>query len=511
MPIRFSAPMSAILKNTTINYVRILTLFYFVVKGLVVSILTCGSFPYLFYYLDTSGYEYQLYSTLPLLPWSCKAVVGILTDLYPIGGYHKKWYAIAAAFTLPFWLMGMVLSSTPTVYSGMGTLASTSIMILDALMEGELMYNVRFRRADKGTLSYTLQCTMFGSIFGPIVIGMSASNIQNVGNIRYAFIATVFMVLPFSIILLRNTNAVFAGDTVSTSLNERMIQTESSKTTIMPYNKKETIFGVYLTLMSIVTYLVLLFEVIPVVSFVYILCVIVTTCVMITITYDNVEYLRHLCLIGFLVGVVRLDISGIFDTYFTAQNDNCIIDGPKFDFMFYITATAVLGGLVGAAISYLYRVNFIKNFDVRSTVLVSTLLYGCASIGDIIIIKRWNITVLHMSDKATFLLWEALFSEGLAMGISIPLMTLTSLAVKRGAATLTAMNVISCMNAGGIVSRVLGMYAMEQFNVHSTENYGCNFDHLVELVEFARLIVPLFGIPLYYLFLPNAIIDQKSN
>jgi hypothetical protein len=518
------ANMSQLLDNTPKSFVRTLVLFYLVVKGLVGSVLLFGSFPYYFYYYNVTGIEYQMYTTLGLLPWGCKSVIGLLTDNHPIRGYHKRWYAYIAAVALPLWLVGIAASDNPDVMAVMMTGASTSIMTLDALIEGQYMSNVRFRNADKGTASFTWQCIMAGSMIGPVIIGLCSSGPEDVANIRYAFVATIFLSLPFSFMVLRYPANVFNDDAVVTDLNKSILRDDDEdartthgftnggmiQTTRGP-NNGEKALAFLLFAGSIVMFITLFMNINPVIPFTGALVFSILLVLMLEGVYADHEGLRHTCIFGFLNEALHLNISGAMDSYYTSQNDNCVMNGPGFDFIFYITVAAIVGGFVGVIVSYTYRRHILHRFEVRSTVVTSIIAWGCTSVVDIIIVKRWNITVLGIPDWLMFLLGDVVFSQAMSMSVLLPLMSLTSTAVIRGVATLTSMNTLSCQNIGSSVGRVFGIYLTYILGVHSTEERGCNFDNLVALIVVARIIIPLLAVPLCYFFLPNAVLRQNTK
>lgn len=524
--------MSTWLHNTPVQYVRILTVFYFLIKGVVATTLLFGSFPFYFYYHDVSGRQYQTYVTMGLLPWGCKSVIGILTDTYPIYGYHKRWYAYIAAALLPVWILGAVLGKTPDLTAVMLTGASSSLMTLDALMEVQYMSNVRFHDCDKGTASYTWQCTMAGSIIGPVIIGMCAREPRDAGNIRYAFASTIVLALPFVYMVLFRPATLFPNDQVKTALSEPMLaevddplaeyhdddvakslpknhRRASSKSMRGPTLAEKTL--AYLLLGGSISMFVLLFIDTPVYAFAGALIFTVLLLVVLNIAYRDEEGLRHTCIFGFLNEALHLDISGAVDTYFTTQNDNCVIGGPRFDFLFYITVAAVVSGLVGTFMSWLYRKHLIRKFEVRGTVVVALVAWGCTSVADIVIVKKWNESVLGVQAWVVFMFGDVVSSQAWSMVVLLPLMSLTSTAVIDGVAALTSMNTLSCQNIGSSVGRIFGLYLTHLFNVHATEARGCNFDYLVPLIIFARMIIPMYAVPLCYSLLPNAILEQRHH
>lgn len=520
MVVDTSAPlrpyMSSVLSNTTKPYVETLTIFYVLVKGMAGSILILGSFPYFYYFFDVSGIEYQINVTIILLPWGCKSCIGILTDMCPIRGYHKRWYAYISAVTLPLWIFCAFIST----YSGLFTFfmcgASTCMMTLDALMESQFMSNVRFQNSDKGTTSYAWQCTMAGSIIGQIIIGIMARGPEDAENVKYAFLVAMFVVIPFVIMLILTPNTVFPSDLVSTEINRPMMhETNNNKHSVQRTHHNEGRKPKYSELMlavllfaTTIIMFVLLFIGDPNVAFTGALIFSVLILLFISIAYEDNEGLRHTCLLGFLNEALHFNISGAIDTWYTSQNDNCVIGGPRFNFLFYITASSTIAGLVGMTVAWLHRRYFIHRYEVRNTLIVALLVWGCASIADISIIRGWNTSLLGIDSWVMFLFGDVVLTPAMSMMVMLPLVALTSMGVEKGVVTLTSMNVISCQNIGTSIGRVFGLFTMHVMNVYATENNGCNYDNLVPLIITTRMVMPLLVIPMCYMFSPNAILEQ---
>lgn len=70
----------------------LLTSVYLGVKGFLSAMITKSQNPFYLTYLGTDATTYQLLATVSRTPWSMKALIGVLSDTFPIQGYHKKWY-----------------------------------------------------------------------------------------------------------------------------------------------------------------------------------------------------------------------------------------------------------------------------------------------------------------------------------------------------------------------------------------------------------------------------------
>ena len=111
--------------GTTPLYNGILAAFYMAVEGIIGSMFFYGSLPLFFYYYEVSVLDYQKVLTVGMLPWSCKPFPAVISELFPIRGKHKQWYAASVSTLIPFFILGVVLSKKPTDATVFFTITST--------------------------------------------------------------------------------------------------------------------------------------------------------------------------------------------------------------------------------------------------------------------------------------------------------------------------------------------------------------------------------------------------
>ena len=56
------------------------------------SLVGTAALPYSQKYLRFSAVEMQRYGIVAMFPWTVKPIMGMVSDLVPIGGYHKRYY-----------------------------------------------------------------------------------------------------------------------------------------------------------------------------------------------------------------------------------------------------------------------------------------------------------------------------------------------------------------------------------------------------------------------------------
>jgi len=128
LPTMLRAYVRGVGDNFGWRFLAVLASAYVGVKGLV-NILTISNFlPYFRDVLDIRGAQYQALFTVARLPSSLKALIGMLSDTVPIGGYHKRYYIVLAG------LMGglacVLLAVLPLQDFGGGALAASLVFLV---------------------------------------------------------------------------------------------------------------------------------------------------------------------------------------------------------------------------------------------------------------------------------------------------------------------------------------------------------------------------------------------
>jgi len=94
------------------RFLRFLITVYFGVKGVSFAIITAVTLP-IFQRMGVSGNDYQLAAMVANSPWSTKGFIGVLSDCFPLGRYHKRGYL--QLFSAVGLLGGIGLAVAPTL------------------------------------------------------------------------------------------------------------------------------------------------------------------------------------------------------------------------------------------------------------------------------------------------------------------------------------------------------------------------------------------------------------
>ena len=79
-----------------VKFLILLSSVYLLVKGFLVQVIQTADLPYFRDYLGVGAAEYQRLQVFYMTPWAAKALIGTISDLFPLGGFHKRNYCLLA-------------------------------------------------------------------------------------------------------------------------------------------------------------------------------------------------------------------------------------------------------------------------------------------------------------------------------------------------------------------------------------------------------------------------------
>eukprot|EP01043_Picozoa_sp_COSAG02_P022720 COSAG02_NODE_1189_length_13995_cov_7.850101_6_plen_328_part_00 len=235
----------------------------------------------------------------------------------------------------------------------------------------------------------------------------------------------------------------------------------------------------------------------------------------------------------FLTQALYFSTSGASDYWMTAD-EGCVPGGPHFSYTYYSTFTSVVGSIFSIIGVALFQ-RTLSGWDFRPVFWVTTMIRVMASLADIVMVKRWNVTVLGISDKVFYLLGDAIvyqvvytldFMPGVGACLELwlidrchnasqtKLMTclhvvLTSkLCPKHVEATIYAI-LAGYQNFGQQVARTGGVFLMEALEVvperlEDGGTTGCQFDGMPLLLLLSHTLLPLLTVPMTFVLIPDS-------
>merc|ERR1712159_51780 len=130
---------------------------------------------------------------------------------------------------------------------------------------------------------------------------------------------------------------------------------------------------------------------------------------------------------------------------------------------------------------YLFQI-FFSNANVRFTFWMSALLSSLASVGDYVIVRRWNID-WGISDKAFYLIGDTILEPMVGMMAAMPSVVLMSKMCPENMEASMFAILASFNNLGSSLSSALGVFAMDFVGIHTdlSDAGACDFSGLPSL------------------------------
>jgi folate/biopterin transporter len=480
----------------------------FGLKGAMLGVIGTSALPYAQNYLKLSAKELQRYGIVAAFPWTVKPIIGMTSDLFPIGGYHKRYYI---ALTSIIGSAAIIMLAMTDFKPGMGPMyvlgllaVNAQVATADLLTEGKYTERMRENPSKSSDMvSFVWMCITLGGVFATVVSFFSIRS-KNYNSL-------LWIAVPLS------AQAVF------TSLagwlpEEKVGEPDAESATKRAQGKELWLKNFAVFAMSI--FMAFMCLLLAVVQFLQLSNSYVDLAVTLGVTFV-LSVSMYLCLprpianvtfFLFLTSVLSVSFGSAMSYWFTVD-EKCLPDGPHFDYLFYSVYTSIIARVCGAIGIYLFQV-FFSNANVRFAFWMSAILSSVASIGDYIIVHRWN-KQWGISDKAFYLVGDTILEPIVGMMASMPSVVLMSkMCPENMEATMFAI-LASFSNLGGSLSSALGVFAMDlagiKTDLKSSEGGSCDFSGLPNLIFYCGILFPLISIPLTFVFVPNINMQDVVN
>lgn len=178
------------------RFILILVSSYVGVRGVAHRLVLSAYLPYMRVTAKvTNASLYQAYFTVLNLPWSLKASIGLISDVLPVAGYHKRYYVLGSA------VLGStacaVLAGAPIARIGGGVTAAVLLFFLsleiatgtwkwDAEGKGTLAEEGECpRKCSSLRLTQCSTCGVLGGSLGIIVVAALTSGQSTCSSREY--------------------------------------------------------------------------------------------------------------------------------------------------------------------------------------------------------------------------------------------------------------------------------------------------------------------------------------
>jgi len=469
---------------------------YLLVKGLMMSVLGLIKLSYCKKSLGIDGTACQTMGTIAQTPWAIKGAIGVLSDAYPLFGYHKASYIIVSAGlgTAAFLGLATLPITSAAIAAMLMFAANLEIATADLLCEGKYAELMQTKPKTGSTMvSYVWGSFQVGSLVAACFVGPVAD--------AYDPKVLFFVLTPIAASIIIPTSLGYLAD-------EKVPDDKAGfKTELIKQYPYIVAFCLVMSLCAIGNAVIDIFffdehmwQAIYAISSAVLLSIMAFLCLPRQLAMSNFYM--------FMASVLYIDIGGAQDFWFTAD-EKCVPGGPGFDYTYYNTYTAVVGGFTGWIGIVIFQ-TYMSGWTFRNLFWVTTLLQVIASAFDLLIIGRYNIG-WGIPDKWFYMFGDAVIGPAVMMFAFMPAVVLTSKLVPKGLESTTYALLAGFQNFGGIVSSQLGIFATEYAGIESEAKDGkeCNFDNLSTLVAVSHCLLPLLAIPLTFLLIPNKLMTDK--
>eukprot|EP00578_Thalassiosira_sp_NH16_P016705 CAMPEP_0181114502 /NCGR_PEP_ID=MMETSP1071-20121207/20926_1 /TAXON_ID=35127 /ORGANISM="Thalassiosira sp., Strain NH16" /LENGTH=648 /DNA_ID=CAMNT_0023198633 /DNA_START=175 /DNA_END=2118 /DNA_ORIENTATION=- len=489
------------------------------VSGGVFSLVMALGLP-LFKELGIGAARQQLYMSMIMSPWAMKPFIGVASDLFPIRGYNKRYFAL---YSILIGLVGCSVllgmyhtgAAESAIHQGQDaiqrladiivicfTAVSYEAATLDILGEGKYSELMRLHpESGSSIISFKFGWSLMGSIVTQTYVGP----LSDAGYFHVLFwIALMLSLTPFYPTLvgwipekMRTVEEAGMVKICSGCLFDRG-----------SFREKRTPF-VVITLCGLAAPLVAALTTYAnlAIGLAFSGLILMAFTVATYVIFPNTFFWVFLSIV--LGSVSSISIGSALGYYYTASKE-CVPDGPNFDYTYYITVTGVVGSVVNFLAVILYQ-NFLSSWRFR---LFTIVIGSVASIIDLIIIMRWNIAI-GIPDKVFFLLGNAIFENLVTILQSIPMSSVYAKISPPGMESSVFAYTVGIANFCGMVSTLIGSGVI-QWSGMKTVGEDCDFEDLPYLIVIFQILVPMvIGIPAVF-SIPNVLqtehlIDWKKE
>uniref|UniRef100_A0A7S4RS55 Folate/biopterin transporter n=1 Tax=Ditylum brightwellii TaxID=49249 RepID=A0A7S4RS55_9STRA len=202
--------------------------------------------------------------------------------------------------------------------------------------------------------------------------------------------------------------------------------------------------------------------------------------------------------------------------YFYTAGETCLPEdaGPHFTYTYYITFNGLIREcfVILAIFIYQYRMT---SWSYRSVLSITLLLASFGNFVDVILVKRWNVTILGIPDNVFFLIGSSALESVTSMLHLLPFSSLLGKVCPPGAETATFAFVSGVGTFASTFGSLTGSAIMDWVGLKTMPDKnggGCDFGSLPALLVVLSIILPLaVGIPAIFGFIPNILQTESFD
>jgi MFS family permease len=436
-----------------------------------------------------SAAQVQLYGAFIASPWTLKPLIGVISDALPIRGYHKRYYLLLAAMIGIASLVAVLFQRSVLAIVICFFGVNFQISVSDLLSEGAYAKLMR-EKPETGTSIVTLVSAF--QLVGVLIALAMVGPLSDIGAFLPIFVTGIVLactpVLPTLLGWLPEARVTTRTRCCSIDWPEQFALVGATGLAgpalafVSVFASK--VWGVGCALVAMALCIAGAYIVFP-------------------------KLVGRIALYQVIIGIGRPALGSAMDFFYTAS-DRCVPGGPAFSYKYYVTYTGVVGAIFQLLATWIYQ-RWFSTWRFRSVLLMTSVLVGLAGLVDLVIVMRWNVTVLGLSDKATYILGEAIIENAVAMLYWIPSSAIISKVCPPNREATTFAFLAGVTNFASMTSSILGAAVFEAAGIDTTPGQ-CNFQALPYLILACHILLPLItGISAAVLLVPNVLQDAPID
>ncbi|KEG10138.1 putative folate/pteridine transporter [Trypanosoma grayi] len=532
-----------------------LGLIQFLCKGVANYLIAYSILPMFTRRYGLTGMEYQRMVGVTKLGTSVKPLVAVLSDMFALFSYTKRWYCAAscvlgAGMAVGYGLLPAAPASAATA-AAFVFLTGFSKSNVDILIEGHYSRLMHHRpESGPALVSWVWWFIMIGAIVASFLQGpLSDAHLEHIGifvSAALQLLTSVFFVFNWieekpnreermedqrmaRAAMLNEVQETKLGDGDPTVAEGNVVQDGGDLVDLSAYEpfdelddsdeplpirelccgavefntevlSRNRLVLIYSALMAVGVVSMAIVTILGTKQDLLIASVTVSVFLGAFAFYALPKMVAKVSLYIFAHMAFYLQFPGALDTFYTAGPD-CLPDGPQFNLFFYYTIGSVIGNVGGIVGVTLFSYVFSKR-SYRLSFIITMMVQILGSVFDIIIVKRWNIRV-GINDHIMYVMGDQIVYQVCYMLSWMPCVLLISRVCPKGAESMVYSVLAGFANLGLAMSNNFGSILMEHAFPVVTKP-PCDFHNVPMLLLIGHFLLPLISIALVFVLIPNA-------
>jgi hypothetical protein len=427
--------------------------------------------------------QLQIYVLIVMIPWTCKPILGILSDSILIGGYKKRGWVIVGILLAIACCVGLFFTlHLPLVLVFMFMGVQLMIALIDLLSEAKYA-EIRQENSELGSDASTLAQGMqsVGVILVMTFVGF-------IGDAKLFYLA-------FSIILVLTISPLLP--TLWGWLPE-VRQLEGAFVQLVDrdklYRDRWAILVIAFCSVSSVSAALVATFVSPMAGLIVAGILLVACLAGCWMVFPS--GITQVALYQVISTLSQPAMGSALDFYYTADSQ-CLPDGPHFSYAYYLSYTGFVGNVLGLFGVVFYQ-RYLSQLRFRPVLIITTILTSLAGVSDLVIIYRLNIMV-GIPDYVAYMFGEAILESFIMMINWIAISALIAISVEPGMEASTFAYLAGISNFARGVSELAGVVIYTAAGINTTTG-TCDFTTIGPLVMLNHIALPIMiGVPAVFL------------